>query len=192
MVRASVMAVLLLSGTVVSAQSIAALLDRAHWVIYPHAMLSGATMVSVDATEDQDKKFQCFPGANRMKLAASRALMDAGLRVTQYLDDVPVLEVRTISIDQGRDLCAAHVTVRLMSSGYSAMPHQQIRSGPFSDLMRSSETPYMTSVTRTKVLLAERASLFTGTPNDFRQRLADFAKQATEEIATEIRLANQK
>ncbi len=168
---------------------------QATWAPVARRPLVGINAVEIKVSEREEATRECHPEASSLRLAAAAPLLDAGLLVAKDSStEVPVLSANVTALRAGFG-CVAFVDVELSSVALAALPVYQDARLP-KDLLgltfTKTDEPRPVVVTLAMASLEERGTILTGEPGAFRDRVLDQVKRATTEIATAIRLANQK
>jgi hypothetical protein len=174
-----------LNGTTAVAQ------EPRMWDVSLRVPLRGITEIDVGggASADSSDDAACTPSNESLRLAASRALLDGGLKVHTGGGAYPTLGISVTALAASPTICAAFVSLRLTAPAMAALGHHN-GEDPVGLVLRTPKPRPVTTAYVTAELEAS-AGLLTGVRTTFEARVLAFVRQTADEIATKIRLANQ-
>jgi len=155
--------------------------------------LRGLKEVSVLAEDPAPEGTPCNLTRSSLELAATRPLLDGGIKVTstkltQVYVNVTVLRVNAV--------CVAHVLVQVNNRGVGFLTYQQPNVLPAASeypgiaFLAASNSSRVASE-RKPIVLLDEGSLLTGPALTFGDRVGAEARKIVDEFVTKVKLQNQ-
>jgi hypothetical protein len=167
------------------------------WRAMETVALKGIKSIAISVEDSDSRDNRCRPSNDALRLAASRPIVDGGIKVVSDLVS-PTLYVNVTALSISLDGCAAFLSVSLRDLSYFAASYQQALAAMGHILLMlpwqgdPKQPPvHSVAVSTGSIQLIENGSLVTGPRSGFAERITDALRRTVDEFVTKIKLADQ-